>query len=357
MARNKKNNIDDNAIILVFAAIGTIAFAIIEAILYIVFGIIKFIHWCTKKANEKGKVKTILREPFKDNNTNYRKKEVIDKESILIKLDLFNMDTYNYIFLPQIRPRGEEYFELGKVKYFRENGNKYTCKINGTKVYNVSIIFDENDNDKIKDFSCTCPFHIDGSKGCKHIYALLYKIKCSNNKKIISDEIDNTIKSIEEMVIRAKKDFKMNSRNYKASDLSNFENDVVLKINEFYRITSIQLSTRKEDELIKCLIDVLNIKRELHDEIERILDSENDNYSTSSNVLTNNSNNYRPLFDDDAKEDMYDNPYGYTKEQLEHLEPWQLELVKKGEYDPSGFEEQEPEDDDWHSDDEDETVK
>ena len=201
MARKyKKNNIDDNAIILVFAAIGTIAFAIIEAILYIVFGIIKFIRWCTKKANEKGKVKTILREPFKDNNTNYRKKEVIDKESILIKLDLFNMDTYNYIFLPQIRPRGEEYFELGKVKYFRENGNKYTCRVNGTEVYNVSIIFDENDNDKIKDFSCTCPFHIDGSKGCKHIYALLYKIKCSNNKKIISDEIDNTIKSIEEMV-------------------------------------------------------------------------------------------------------------------------------------------------------------
>lgn len=357
MARNKKNNIDDNAVILVFAAIGTIAFAIIEAILYIVFGIIKFIRWCTKKANEKGKVKTILREPFKDNNTNYRKKEVIDKESILIKLDLFNMDTYNYIFLPQIRPRGEEYFENGKIKDYKENGNKYTCRVNGKEVYNVSIIFDENDNDKIKDFSSTCPFHIDGSKGCKHIYALLYKIKCSNNKKIISDEIDNTIKSINEMVIRADKDFKMNSRNYKASDLSNFENDGVLKLEEIMGIENIVRNSRKEDELIKCLIDILNIKRELHDKIERILDSENDNYSTNSNVLTNNSNNYKQLFDDDAKEDMYDNPYGYTKEQLEHLEPWQLELVKKGEYDPSGFEEEEPEDDDWHFDDEDETVK
>ena len=45
-----------------------------------------------------------------------------------------------------------------------------------------------------------------------------------------------------------------------------------------------------------------------------------------------------------------------SKENLDHLDWWQQLLVKKGEYDSSGFEEEEIEDDDWHSEDEQETV-
>lgn len=45
-----------------------------------------------------------------------------------------------------------------------------------------------------------------------------------------------------------------------------------------------------------------------------------------------------------------------NKENLDHLEWWQQLLVKKGEYDKSGFEEEEIEDDDWHSEDEKESI-
>ena len=44
------------------------------------------------------------------------------------------------------------------------------------------------------------------------------------------------------------------------------------------------------------------------------------------------------------------------EENLDHLDWWQQLLVKKGEYDKSGFEEEEIEDDDWHSEDEKESI-
>ena len=45
-----------------------------------------------------------------------------------------------------------------------------------------------------------------------------------------------------------------------------------------------------------------------------------------------------------------------NEENLDHLDWWQQLLVKKGEYDKSGFEEEEIEDDDWHSEDEKESI-
>ena len=45
-----------------------------------------------------------------------------------------------------------------------------------------------------------------------------------------------------------------------------------------------------------------------------------------------------------------------NEENLDYLDWWQQLLVKKGEYDKSGFEEEEIEDDDWHSEDEKESI-
>ena len=95
-------------------------------------------------------------------------------------------------------------------------------------------------------------------------------------------------------------------------------------------------------------------------EVTLVFDNSNHILNSEKESLSNEEKSIDLDFSFERKDKVqneYDNVYGYTKEQLEHLEPWQLELVKKGEYDPSGFEEQELEDDDWHSDDEDETIK
>jgi len=356
MARKSKNNIDDNAVILVFAAIGTAAFAIIEAILYIVFALVNFVRWANKKLHEKGIVKVVVKEPFKNSNINFKKKEIISKETILKKLNLFNMDNYNYMFLPKIRPRGEDYYMQNRIKSFKQNGTKYSCKMQGSEVYNVSVLFNGENNDIIEKISCTCPFHIDGKRGCKHIYALVYNVKCSFNRETILYEINNNIEAINKMIILASHEFQANCKNYNTSCISKFVEIANINLKKLTAIEAKTLESERENALINVLIELLCIKMEMIDIIRNVFESE---YQKNQKTCTS-TDTYQPLYErenEEESEDIYANEYGYTKEQLEHLEPWQLELVKKGEYDPSGFEEQELEDDDWHSDDEDETIK
>lgn len=60
-------------------------------------------------------------------------------------------------------------------------------------------MFNEEDGETIESMSCTCPHYMIHGQNCKHIYALLYKIKCANNMKIIKEEIDSyTLEDFEE---------------------------------------------------------------------------------------------------------------------------------------------------------------
>src|SRR5690554_6833051 len=73
--------------------------------------------------------------------------------------------------------KGKQYFNTDKVREIRTNP-KYTYfkgKVHGTSIYEVTAIFNNFGN--IVSTSCTCPAHEKYSGDCKHIIALLMKIR------------------------------------------------------------------------------------------------------------------------------------------------------------------------------------
>ena len=362
MARyNNKNNEFDffRQLFVLFSSIGVVIKWIIDFIAFVIGKFISFIIYIDRKITKKEASYDVLKKPFKDSNVKYKEKEIVTKESIIKKLNLFNMDVYDDMFSPQIRKRGEEYYEEDKIKYFKQNNNKYTCRITGTDTYKVSISFNNENNSVIDNATCTCPYHKEDNKNCKHIYALLLKIKCDPNKKIILSEIGENVKGILEMIENATKNIGKNLKNYDTRYVKEFTEKAPVCLEITRDIEKYSLECNSEKILIEYLINLLRIKSKMQDYIKCMLNSEKVLYSDKENVSDEEKSiDLDFLFErKDKVQNEYDNVYGYTKEQLEHLEPWQLELVKKGEYDPSGFEEQDLEDDDWHSDDEDETIK
>ena len=69
--------------------------------------------------------------------------------------------------------------------------------------------------------------------------------------------------------------------------------------------------------------------------------------------MFNDDNGLTPYQIFDLMDDEEENVSGYTDEEMDNLglEPWQKELVKKGEYDISSFDEEDLEDDDLYSED------
>lgn len=109
--------------------------------------------------------------------TNYKNK--IIKESKIV-----DFSDYNILFDELIIKRGDKLFKDNKIKQLKISNNKYSCTIEGTQIYKLSIEFDENDN--INKMECSCPYY-EKSNNCKHLYALLIeaKLKDNYNKLII----------------------------------------------------------------------------------------------------------------------------------------------------------------------------
>ena len=88
-----------------------------------------------------------------------------------------NISVFDQYFEPQIMERGIGYYYNDLVKYItNHNNHQYTAKIDGTRVYDVMIKFNDSD-DGIVEAKCNCPYSVDREKYCKHIYALLYALK------------------------------------------------------------------------------------------------------------------------------------------------------------------------------------
>lgn len=87
-----------------------------------------------------------------------------------------NISIFDKYFEPQIMERGIGYYYNDLVKYIKSNNHQYTAKIDGTRVYDVSLVLNDNE-DSILEANCNCPYSVDREKYCKHIYALLYALK------------------------------------------------------------------------------------------------------------------------------------------------------------------------------------
>lgn len=104
----KNNNVNPfKELASLITAIAVVIKWFIETITYFLVQLARFIKWLDKKLSKPITKNKITEKPFENIKTNHKEKEQITKESILLKLNLFNTDIYNDIFPPQIKSRGE----------------------------------------------------------------------------------------------------------------------------------------------------------------------------------------------------------------------------------------------------------
>lgn len=364
MARRKKDDGTEALVwILTICTVGII-FLIkwtIEFIVWLVKTIANAINKASNKSEKKRNINNITSEPF--TNTTIKDETLkMPSSEIKEKLGIFDKSIYDEDFPIQIRARGESYFENNKIKYYKNTDNKYTCTVKGTEDYKVSVTFEE-DSDVIKEVSCSCPYYADKNNYCKHIYALLYKVKCSDNKDKLINEINEYLKSIKTMI--------NNSQNYINRNSSKFTNSDIEEYNRYIHKYDWQLNNIEgklnnntlEDTLMNYLEQLIRISVEFKERISYTINSErtaNVSQTTTSKKSTNSSGVGGAIVGlalmdalSNRNDEDDDNVSGYTDDELDNygLEDWQKEEVKKGNYDPWNFEEEELEEDDYYYDD------
>lgn len=367
MARRKKNETSAWDVIMILLFFGVAAYYIIkwtiELICIIIVGIAKLIAWISNRIQKKNNVRNITKTPFV--NTKIKVEESL-KTPIEVKkekLDIFDKSIYDSEFPTQIRNRGEVYYYEDKIKYFKENNNNYSCVVKGTENYNVKLSIGEDN--RVISSSCTCPYFSDKGHNCKHIYALLYKVKCSNNKEKIISEINNQINGIKTMI--------KNATDYLERNKSHFSYSVIEEFNNYSRQYSSQTSYYEkncsekvlEDILLQHLDSLLSISLELKQKIKKTLNEEN----SATTVITSMpkqknenkigftdviagiaiANELDKHFNREEDED-YDEELE-TEMDAYDLEDWQKDLVRQGRYNPWNFGEEELEEGDYYYED------
>lgn len=348
-------------------------FLVLVALKWIFIGIVAIIGVIVaivKAIVHRNKVKNITDKSFKSTSISPKTQE-LEEKSVVDELDLFNKSIYKNDFEPQIMRRGEVYYSEDRIKYFKQNENKYTCKVKGTETYDVSITFDENDTDKIKEATCTCPYFTDKEKYCKHIYSVLYKIKCGDNKEKIINEYYQHIESINKMIT--------NATNYIERNSSHFTNSLKEDFVDYGKNTVDRLNSMKEsfdkmlyeDNMISMLKQIVNMSAYTKDKIKGYLDQENTSTTTSAPTSTTSSSIklsdviagmlLSDAIDNHIHKDnkkiidgkTYIGDSAYSEEELEDygLFENEKEEVRKGNYDPWNFEEEDLEEDDYYYED------
>lgn len=367
MARRKKNETSAWDVIMILLFFGVAAYYIIkwtiELICIIIVGIAKLITWISNKIQKKNNVRNITKTPFMDTKIKVEESLKTPIEVKKEKLDIFDKSIYDNEFPVQIRNRGEVYYYEDKIKYFKENNNNYSCVVKGTENYNVKLSIGE-DNSVISS-SCTCPYFSDKGHNCKHIYALLYKVKCRNNKEKIISEINNQISGIKTMI--------KNATDYLERNKSHFSYSIIEEFNNYSRQYSSQTSYYEkncsekvlEDILLQHLDSLLSISLELKQKIKKTLNEEN----SATTVITSMpkqknenkigftdviagiaiANELDKHFNREEDED-YDEELE-TEMDAYDLEDWQKDLVRQGRYNPWNFGEEELEEGDYYYED------
>ena len=316
---------------------------------------------------------------YKDNVKSANDEYELKRKKLREQLGLFDKSIYDNLFSPGVRERGEEYFSDGKIASFSQSDNKYTCKVNGTKQYNVKIIFNSENPNEIEEASCNCTYFTRQHKYCKHIYALLYKVKCSQNKEILDKKFAKIASETADMITKAAKDVNKNIDNYNRDVVEQFVKYTKNIHEQLEYWTYHYLNVKTEHgrlNALQCLIkytsgadlrikDLMNKMKDpaYADDVydEDIDDDFDDNDFDEDNVTEDSKTR---LLDELAiyqmSKNLFDNK-GHKKENFSDyseqdladsgLEEWQKDEVRKGNWEPWSFDENnEFEDDDYYSD-------
>ena len=302
-----------------------------------------------------------------DNVNSSHDEDELKEKKLREQLGLFDKSIYDNLFTPNVIERGEEYFSDGKISNFSKSTNKYTCKVNGTNQYDVQITFNDENPDIIEEASCNCTYFTRQHKYCKHIYALLYKVKCSQNKEILDNKFAKIASETADMITKAAKDVNKNIDNYNRDVVEQFVKYTknIHEQLEYWTYHYLNVKTEhgrlnallclikytsgadsRIDDLMNKMKDTSYADDDYYEDIDDDFDDDDfddDNEEEDSktrllnelaiyqmsNDLFNNKSHKKENFIDYSEQDLADSG----------LEEWQKDEVRKGNWEPWSFDE------------------
>ena len=364
---NKDTEEGSTILITILVIAGIIAFFVAQWLFILLIVIISVIIVGGINSSKKKKLEKEFNKISESAFSNSTLKPVANanRKELKEKLGLFDIDVYDNLFEPQIRTRGFSYFADNKLEKI-SGANKWTCVAKGTKDYNVMVAFD---NDQITYTSCSCPYYLEDKKNCKHIYALLLEAKSKPNIPIIKEAMLNFSSNLKRMFkeeIKYINDYEkyLKIDEYKFNTLKNIINTFIE--NNTKTIESIKEKNYGEKELFDGLIALIQEGYKLNESIkETVYDlSKVSNPAPASEAVEymNDSNRIKlgdvvagALIADEIDKTINKKKKIDTKLEKEMdaygLEDWQKDLVRKGEYEPWNFDEEDLEEGDYYYED------
>jgi uncharacterized Zn finger protein len=91
--------------------------------------------------------------------------------------------------------RGNEYFRDGAVSDMVRRGNRVTAEVEGSDLYEVTIVLGDDGDDPVAEAECTCPYDWDGY--CKHVIAVLLKLAHGSDEVTECVPVDDAIRALD----------------------------------------------------------------------------------------------------------------------------------------------------------------
>lgn len=356
--RSKNDGTKELATMLTVMTVG--GFFLIKWMIEAIVSIIKGIIWVFVKISELVEKKQATTNINKD--TVIKNNKLTEKE-IKEELKVFDRSVYDDYFKPQIRNRGEKYYLDNKIFDFKQEENRFSCKVNGTENYDTTIIFNKENDSIIESATCSCPYFKDKQDYCKHIYALTLKAKGDKNNQIIITEIKNYMNGIKDALNNANDYIKNNALSFEDNSRNSYfeyANNTSIKIDNYNK----QIIKYKDNEetLMDILKQLMDLSEELSRKIRITINNKRKNPTSTITPTTKpqkkssvgtalvglalldslNSSREQEDIDEDLETEM--NAY--------NLEEWQKDLVRQGHYNPWNFEEDgDLEEDDYYYED------
>ncbi len=288
----------------------------------------------------------------------------VNIEELKEKLDLLDTTIYDDQFDSEIIERGKDYVCRRKITRAHRKGHEWTAIVKGRNSYNVKV---ELEDSKIKNAECDCLYFQDKQQYCKHIYATLYFTRSVQNCQKISDSIGTFLHQLSKLIVMENNYIKTHKDTLHPDDvdesLNNIEsfNDTVLTVEK-----NLQYNYQNEDIMFSSLVNLMQDSYKIIDDVETmIIEADKLDYpftkkKTSSHRSSTSNSSAAGLAGLFALNELSKKQKSQEKdEKLEKemdiygLEDWQKEEVRKGNYDPWSFEEEDLEDDDYYHDDSD----
>ena len=329
---------------------------LIIGIIFIIFSICIWAYNSNNKKEKKKMVNNLLNECF--NGSEIMPSNNISANDLKEKLGLFNINIYDDLFKPQIRKRGQEYFAEHKVKNVSKDDKKWNCEVEGKKTYNVSIAFDKEDENKIIEAHCDCPYHLDNNQNCKHIYALLTRAKCGNDLVVVSNKITDYSKRMAEMIKKESEYIKSNSNslNVSINDISKIDSYIdQLQIDLQRLVKTLEDNYYNEDTILEEFVNIIKGSYNFNKCYEDFITKGTNKKNPILFQNTTESIEYNPIIDVIAINEIEKNRKKIKKNNKNNnfwnLDENEIRASKENGYDLWNFEEEELEEDDYYYED------